>query len=92
MDIQVRRVAFNEIEGLRDLYRQEIHCQMRRDPALARGLADPYLILAEGRIAGHGGVLNRHESGRLMEFYTLPNSRPAALRGLRPRQMIRCSC
>jgi GNAT superfamily N-acetyltransferase len=56
-----------------------MNCQIRHDAALARGRADPYLCFVDGRIAGYGGVLNRHDKDRVIEFYTLPNVRPAAL-------------
>jgi len=64
---------------MRDLYRQEMNCQIRYDSMLPRGLADAYLLLADGRVAGYGAVLNRYDRGRLTEFYTLPHLRAAAL-------------
>lgn len=75
-EIQVRSVEYGEVEALRELYREEARCQIRYDSMLSRGLADPYLILRRGRIAGYGAVLNRYDKGHLTEFYTLP-----ALRG-----------
>lgn len=79
MEIQVRQAAYQEIEALRELYRQEANCQIIHDSILRRGMADPYLILAEGRIAGYGGIWNKHCPGRVMEFYTLPRFRSEAL-------------
>ncbi len=79
MEIQINRVDYRAVEGLRELYRQEANCQIVRDSLLGRGLADPYLILAAGRVAGYGAVRNRQDVGRLSEFYTLPYARPAAL-------------
>ena len=79
MEIQVRRAAFPEVEGLRALYRQEVNCQIIHDSALARGIADPYLCLVDGRIAGYGGVWNKYHEHQLMEFYTLPAARRLAL-------------
>jgi GNAT superfamily N-acetyltransferase len=79
MDIEVRRAAFPEVEGLRALYRQEANCQIIHDSALARGIADPYLCLIDGRIAGYGGVWNKYHDDQLMEFYTLPAVRRLAL-------------
>jgi GNAT superfamily N-acetyltransferase len=73
MHIRVERVEYTEVEALRDLYRQEANCQIVCDSLLRRGLADPYLILVEGRPAGYGGVRNKYEIGRLMEFFTLPH-------------------
>ncbi len=80
MTIQVQRAEFNEVEGLRDLYRQEANCQIISDAILSRGRADPYLILVDGRVGGYGGVRNTDASkGRLMEFYALPDLRAGAL-------------
>src|SRR5262249_31757741 len=79
MDIQVNRAEAGEVEALRELYRHEAHCQIIHDSFLRRGLADPYLILADGRIAGYGAISNKYDKGRLMEFYTLPAFRPQAL-------------
>ena len=80
MNIQVRRAEFNEVEGLRGLYRQEANCQIIKDSILGRGLADPYLVLVDGRVGGYGGIWNTDDDqGRLMEFYALPELRDAAL-------------
>jgi GNAT superfamily N-acetyltransferase len=79
LDIQVRRAAFPDVEGLRALYRREANCQIIHDSALARGIADPYLLLVDGRIAGYGGVWNKHYEHQVMEFYTLPAVRRLAL-------------
>ncbi|MBV9850691.1 MAG: GNAT family N-acetyltransferase [Armatimonadetes bacterium] len=80
MNIQVRRVEFNEVEGLRGLYREETNCRILYDSILPRGMADPYLILVDGRVGGYGGAWNTTDSkGRVMEFYTLPGVRAAAL-------------
>ena len=79
MNIEIRRAEYKDVEALRDLYRQEGNCQIIHDSILRRGLADPYLILVGGRIGGYGGVWNKHHENRLMEFYTLPDSRSAAL-------------
>lgn len=78
MRIQVRRVEYQDVEAMRTLYRQELDCQIIHDSFLSRGLADPYLILVEGRIGGYGAVSNKYGKGRLMEFYTLPHLRGSA--------------
>lgn len=77
--MQVRRVEVRDVEALRDLYRQEANCQIIRDSFLARGLADPYLILVGGQVGGYGAVANKYDKGRLVEFYTLPHARGLAL-------------
>jgi GNAT superfamily N-acetyltransferase len=79
MEIQVRRVDYQTIEPMRELYRQEANCQIIHDSFLSRGLADPYLILVNGRLAGYGAVGNKYPKDQLTEFYTLPSMRPFAL-------------
>src|SRR5262245_33829044 len=79
MNIQIRRAEYADVESMRDLYRQEANCQIIHDSTLRRGLADPYLILLDGRTEGYGGVWNKYDPGQLMEFYTLPRSRAAAV-------------
>ncbi len=76
--IETRRAEYQDVEPMRGLYRQEFDCQIIHDSILARGMADPYLILAGGRVAGYGGVWNRFDVGRVMEFYTLPHLRAIA--------------
>lgn len=79
MDIEVKRTAFSEIEPLRNLYRQEMNCQIVRDSILPRGLADPYIITIGKQTAGYGGVWNSYDKDRIMEFYVLPHYRTASL-------------
>lgn len=79
MTIQVEKAEFKDVEALRGLYRQEANCQIITDSLVGRGLADPYVIVMEGRIAGYGAVRNKYDLGRLMEFYTLPQVRSMAL-------------
>jgi hypothetical protein len=79
MEIQAQRTDYKEVEALRGLYRQEANCQIIHDSFLSRGLADPYLILVDGRVAGYGAVANRYEKDQAMEFYTLPQYRSRAL-------------
>lgn len=62
---------------MREQYRREANCQIVHDSILGRGLADPYLVLVDGRVAGYGGVWNKHHTGRVMEFHTLPEAREA---------------
>ncbi|HEV2666728.1 MAG TPA: GNAT family N-acetyltransferase [Blastocatellia bacterium] len=79
MNIQAHRAEYRDVEAMRELYRQELDCQIIRDSFLSRGLADPYLILVEGRIGGYGSVSNKYDKGRLTEYYTLPHARRLAL-------------
>lgn len=79
MDIQVRRADYQDVKAMRELYRQEANCQLIHDSFLARRLADPYLILMNGRLAGYAAVGNKYPKDRLTEFYVLPQMRPFAL-------------
>jgi GNAT superfamily N-acetyltransferase len=79
MNIEVARVEVSEIMPLRELYRQEMNCQIIHDSFPRRGFSDAYLIHVEGRIAGYGLVANRHDPDTADEFYTLPAYRAAAL-------------
>jgi GNAT superfamily N-acetyltransferase len=79
MNIEVARVEVDEIMPLRELYRQEMNCQIIHDSFPRRGFSDAYLIRLGGRIAGYGLVANRHDPDTVNEFYTLPADRAAAL-------------
>lgn len=73
MGIDVRVVGFPGVRALRDAYRRHAQCQIVRDSILERGLADAYLILRDGEVAGYGGVWNAHFPARVMEFFLLPD-------------------
>jgi GNAT superfamily N-acetyltransferase len=79
MTIQVRPAEYRDVETMRELYREELNCQIIRDSFISRGLADPYLIFVDGRVSGYGAVSNKYDKGRLTEFYTLPQARSLAL-------------
>jgi GNAT superfamily N-acetyltransferase len=79
MNIEVSRVEVNEVMPLRELYRQEMNCQIVHDAFPRRGFSDPYLIRIEGRVAGYGLVANQHDPDTVDEFYPLPAYRAAAL-------------
>lgn len=78
MDIEVRRAEYRDVEAMRELYRQEQNCQIIHDSALSRGMADAYVMLVAGQVSGYGAVWNKHYPQRLMEFYTLPDTRSLA--------------
>ena len=78
MNIEVRQAEYPSVEALRELYRAEAQCQIICDGDLPRGLADPFLVLLDGRVAGYGAVRNRIDQGRLTEFYSLPYARAEA--------------
>src|SRR5437588_9527436 len=79
MEIEVSRVEVNEILPLRELYRQEMNCQIVHDSFPRRGFSDAYLIRMGSRIAAYGLVANRHSPDTVNEFYPLPDYRAAAL-------------
>jgi GNAT superfamily N-acetyltransferase len=76
--VEVQQVDYEAIASMRSLYRNEADCQIVRDSILARGLANPYLILVDGRVAGYAGVWNRYFKNRVMEFHTLADRRAEA--------------
>lgn len=83
--IEVEKVEAAEIFPLRDLYRQEMNCQIVHDSLHRRGFNDIYLIRVEGRSAGYGTVTSGQdahkvfEKGILNEFYLLPACRALAV-------------
>lgn len=79
MEIEVRAAELVDVKALRELYREEARCQIVHDSALPRELAEPWLVFANGRTAGYGGVWNAYYEGRVVEFYVLPHLRSRAL-------------
>ncbi len=75
MQIAVRRVEYASVQELREMWRQEAGCQIVRDSLLGRGLATPFVVRVDGRIAGYGAVRRRIDPGRLTEFYVVPEFR-----------------
>lgn len=58
MNISVRTVAVDDISAWRDLYRQEMNCQIVHDNMHARrGWTEPYLIEIGGAAAGYASIL-----------------------------------
>jgi RimJ/RimL family protein N-acetyltransferase len=78
MKIRAFRADFKDVEGMRDLYRTKAACQIVRDSALIRGRADSYLIEIDGKIGGYGGIWNEYYPNRIMEFFSLPETRTTA--------------
>jgi GNAT superfamily N-acetyltransferase len=70
-----------EILPLRDLYRQEMSCQIVHDSWHGRGWTDSYLLRLNGRIVGYGlvGGAGANLKDTVVEFYVLPAHRGAAL-------------
>jgi GNAT superfamily N-acetyltransferase len=78
MDIEVSRVDVSDVAALRELYRQEMSCQIVHDSFPRRGFSDAYLIRLACRVAGYGLVANRHDPDTVDEFYTIPSCRAMA--------------
>jgi GNAT superfamily N-acetyltransferase len=58
MTIKARPVTVEEIASWRELYREEMHCQIVHDNMSARpGWTQPYLIEIGGALAGYGSIL-----------------------------------
>jgi hypothetical protein len=78
--IDLSQVRFEEILPLRELYRQEMNCQIVHDSLHARGFSDLYRIRVDGRTAGYGCVVGDRGKRKDMirEFYVLPQHRAAA--------------
>jgi GNAT superfamily N-acetyltransferase len=79
--IEVSQVPLTAILSLRDLYRQEMNCQIVHDSLHARHFLDSYLICVDGQVAGYGSVMSGDTPARdlIKEFYVLPAHRAAAL-------------
>ena len=57
MKIDVAQVPLEEILPLRELYRQEMNCQIVHDSLPERGFGNLYLLRVDGRVAGYGFVM-----------------------------------
>jgi hypothetical protein len=81
MQIDVASAAPDEVRPLRDLYRQEMSCQIVHDSWHGRGWTDSYLLRLNGRVVGYGlvGGVGANPKDVIMEFYVLPIHRGAAL-------------
>jgi GNAT superfamily N-acetyltransferase len=81
MTIDTSLVPLNELLALRDLYRQEMNCQIVHDSLHERGFTESYLIRANGQVAGYGALVRDRAGWKdvIKEFYVLPSHRAAAL-------------
>lgn len=81
MKIDVSLVLLEAILNLRDLYRQEMNCQIVHDSLHERGFTDSYLLRVNGQVAGYGCVTGGKATrkGVIKEFYVLPVHRAVAL-------------
>jgi GNAT superfamily N-acetyltransferase len=81
MQLDVALVPAEEILALRDLFRQEMNCQIILDSWHNRGWTDSYLLRVDGRVVGYGqvGGVRADPKDVITEFYILPIHRGAAL-------------
>jgi GNAT superfamily N-acetyltransferase len=79
--IEIHQVSLTAILNLRDLYREEMNCQIVHDSLHARHFMNSYLILVAGQVAGYGSVMSADSEARdlIKEFYVLPAHRAMAL-------------
>jgi hypothetical protein len=57
MPIESRRVDLRDIEGLRDIYRQEMSCQIIHDSIHSRpGWSKECLLMEDGAKVGYGSI------------------------------------
>jgi GNAT superfamily N-acetyltransferase len=70
-----------DVLALRDLYRQEMNCQIILDSWHSRGWTDSYLLRVNGRIVGYASVggVRGNPKDTVTEFFVLPVHRAAAL-------------
>jgi GNAT superfamily N-acetyltransferase len=76
MELSAKRITLEEIRGLRDLYRQEMNCQIIHDSIHVRtGWTLEYALHAGGTIVGYGSVAvvgPWKDKPSIYEFYVLP--------------------
>jgi GNAT superfamily N-acetyltransferase len=79
--IDVLPVPLEEILPLRELYRQELNCQIVHDSLPRRGFGNLFILRFDGRLAGYGFVMGYQGELKDMirEFYVLPGYRGHAL-------------
>ena len=57
MTIQVSPVPLEDVLGLRELYRQEMNCQIIHDSLPGPGFGNLFQFRIDGRVAGYGFVM-----------------------------------
>jgi GNAT superfamily N-acetyltransferase len=81
MEIDVSLASPKEVLPLRELYKEEVGCQVVLYSWLGRGWANAYLLRLGGRVAGYGcvGGIYGKAKDTIVEFHVLPAHRGAAL-------------
>ena len=82
MKVTAEAVPLERIVGWRDLYRQEMNCQIIHDSLHSRpGWTEEYLLQVDGKVAGYGSIaVGGPWKGKpiAFEFYVLPQYRSRA--------------
>lgn len=80
MPIEAREAELRDIESMRDIYRQEMNCQIIHDSIHSRpGWTQEYLLVEGGTNVGYGSVAVSgpwKEKPTVYEFFVLPPNRP----------------
>jgi GNAT superfamily N-acetyltransferase len=81
MLIEVSPAPIEDVLPLRELYREEMNCQIVHDSLPRRGFGNMFLLRLEGRLAGYGFVMGYKGEPKDMirEFYVFPGYRGRAL-------------
>jgi hypothetical protein len=82
MTIDVSPVPLEDVLGFRELYRQEMNCQIIQDSLPGRGFGNLFQFRIDGRVAGYGFVMGYQGEPKdlIREFCVLPPYRGAALK------------
>lgn len=74
MTFKATKVNLKDILPYRDLYQQEMNCQIRYNACHERGWSDSYLLYADEAVIGYGSVKGQEIVDRdtVFEFYLLP--------------------
>src|SRR5262245_42012956 len=79
MAVECCRAELRDIQSMRDIYRQEMNCQIIHDSIHARlGWTQEYVLRAGGRKLGYGSVAVAgpwHEKPTVYEYFVLPPHR-----------------
>jgi hypothetical protein len=78
MSLTIVKTSLQNILPLRQLYLQEMACQIRYEAVHHRGWSDSYAIALDGKNIGYGsikGLNNLHDRDTVFEFYLLPSHR-----------------
>jgi GNAT superfamily N-acetyltransferase len=81
MNVEASPARAEDVWPLRELFRQEMNCQIVLDSWLGRRWVDPYLLFVDGATVGYGlvGEVRGESKDLVTEFFVLPERRGVAL-------------